>query len=163
MMKSSSMLKLFLILFVLFYKHKYIRAEKKMQIQNMPHITSAPPFSFGSILLTGTVTKLCITLFITNTNRIRWICSAICKIISHPISFHLICSFQYFYFFINLIKAISPVPVPFSLHTILAVPVTTGTPGCTNAEELTLTTHTKFTESVLIIHKSSQLNWLLYP
>lgn len=161
-LKSSSILKLFLLLFILFYEHKYIRTGKKMQIQNMPHITSTP-FSFGSALLTGTVTKLCITLFITNTNCIFWICIAICKTISNPISFHLICSFGYSYFFTNLKKVISSVPVPFLVHTILAVPMATCTPICTKAEELTLTTHSKFTKSALIIHKSSQLNWLLYP
>lgn len=97
--------------------------------------------------------------FMTNAKHTLWICITICKVISHPVCFHLTHGFGYFYSFNNLVQDPSALPTPFSLHTILAAPKGTCTPRCTNAEELIWTSQSKFTKSVSVIHKSHSENW----
>lgn len=151
--------KMFLLLFTSLCKHKHIRWGKKIQIPKMPHKTSSPPFSFSPALLGDTVTELSLTFFMTNAKCTLWICITICKVISHPVCFHLTHGFGYFYSLNNLVQDPSSLPRPYSLHTILAAPKGTCTPSCTNAEEMVWTSKSKLTKSVSIIYESHLENW----
>lgn len=112
--KSSNMLIFSLLLYMQLSKQKYLGLGKKSSM------TSSRPFSFNPALLAGMVTKCSITLFVTNTYGTLQLCIMICKTTHYPLCFHLIHSFAYFCFLINLTQDPHLLPPPFSLPNVLS-------------------------------------------